>query len=217
MRPHDEVRCAVPRCHKSYRPEDDVLGEETGVCPEHMACVKCHTIGTLYIYNKPHTRNKSVSTPYVKCSKCDHHFPLQQYADIIVFYWSSLMGVLHRHGFDWYNGHIVADTIPPQFLKFETEYHKYWGRVTPTSADPNIDQVFKEVPTDWIAQDLDFIYVPYKNGRRIDVKKYLRDVRRYVPTFIVVPVGEVTFDTGSSDYKETRSKIDAMSVNGEKK
>jgi hypothetical protein len=130
------------------------------------------------------------------------------------------MGVLHRHDFDWQHGSIVDDgnngTLP-RLLNFTPVWSDVWGSIVPSRADASIDQVVERVALDWIAQDLNYIYTPYVHEGNVKVKKYLRDVRRYVPGFIVLPVVEITFDTNSEGHQEQRAEFDAMGLDGRKR
>lgn len=215
MRPNDEIRCEIPRCNGTITPDSHPFVAETGICGRHTACIKCHALGTMSI-----NKRSMDKTPYAKCTVCAHYFPLHQYVDVIVPYWSSLMGVLHRHNFDWQHGSIVDDVgngAPPSFLDFEAVGSEVWGSMVPSRADASIDQVVENVALNWIAQDLNYIYTPYVHEGNVKVKKYLRDIRRYIPTFLVTTVFEVTMDLNSAGYKEQRAGFDSLGLDGRKR
>lgn len=215
MRPLDEIKCEIPRCTKVITEDDPPFVAGTGICNLHSACVKCHAIGTMSDHKKSMDRQA-----YAKCKACGHYFPLHQYVDVILPYWSSLMGVLHRHDFDWHSGSIIGETsqdTPPCWLTFTPEWSDVWGSTVPTKANPRIDQVGENVDIDWIAQDKDYLYAPYVHEGNVKVKKYLRDVRRYVPGFIVLPVVEVTVDINSEGYLEQRALFNSLGVDGRKR
>lgn len=212
----DRTTCAVHHCTISMDPAISTDVELlVGICGHHLECPQCGT------------RPLIKDTDHVFCcSKCDLRWRILEggkplLVNRLLERWCSIRGALQRADFHWSTGCIVRDTEPRSFLEFKgvvdpqdmsTESYTPLSSM-PYSDDPTFDQTFATVPTNWIAQDATFLYLPeVRGGGDVVCRRLLRNIEQYVPGVVVVQALTVTTNVNSPEHQKLRAIVDHLEI-----